>query len=504
MLLMDESHSFSDMEVVEKVLSVAHIIYAQCEQVKCCKHQCRRLVYRVHILLRPVEVLRAQPPKQISSQVEETLQQLLETLEKAQELVKKYSQTNWLQKFLKAGDVVEGFGRVNERLGDAAQGLSLLLQAEHKQSFLETFQRDTCSREDSQDTKDDKALWEELLTRSAETKDAVDNVHKDVRHVGTKVEDVGSRVEEVRQMMQKLQDAVMKKDNAVPREEITEIRMEDLTKTSWTFLMESKSHTLYKGEFYKYPVAIKVFKNPVITSTEKVREIFRKEIETMKKFESPNILRMYGICIDERGSSPCFSIVMEYCEKGTLRDVLTRKPQLPWETRIRMALDAARGLYRLHQTGEKSKLHGCINSTKFLVAKGYCVKLSGFELSKTESSIKRSCRKKLMDVPASAYISPLGLASLSHKYDVPSEIYSFGIVLWEIATSKIPFEGCSSQEIYQKVYEQRYQAPVGEDCPSHLRDVINQCRAFEPSQRPSAEEIVDSLIAIYGKINTAS
>uniref|UniRef100_A0A8C4Y8X4 Mixed lineage kinase domain like pseudokinase n=1 Tax=Gopherus evgoodei TaxID=1825980 RepID=A0A8C4Y8X4_9SAUR len=440
------------MEVVEKVLSVAHIIYAQCEQVKCCKHQCRRLVYRVHILLRPVEVLRAQPPKQISSQVEETLQQLLETLEKAQELVKKYSQTNWLQKFLKAGDVVEGFGRVNERLGDAAQGLSLLLQAEHKQSFLETFQRDTCSREDSQDTKDDKALWEE-----AEGPPAIALPPK---------WDLPPKCN---------------LDNAVPREEITEIRMEDLTKTSWTFLMESKSHTLYKGEFYKYPVAIKVFKNPAGAP------IFRKEIETMKKFESPNILRMYGICIDERGSSPCFSIVMEYCEKGTLRDVLTRKPQLPWETRIRMALDAARGLYRLHQTGEKSKLHGCINSTKFLVAKGYCVKLSGFELSKTESSIKRSCRKKLMDVPASAYISPLGLASLSHKYDVPSEIYSFGIVLWEIATSKIPFEGCSSQEIYQKVYEQRYQAPVGEDCPSHLRDVINQCRAFEPSQRPSAE-----------------
>uniref|UniRef100_A0A8C3TAP2 Mixed lineage kinase domain like pseudokinase n=1 Tax=Chelydra serpentina TaxID=8475 RepID=A0A8C3TAP2_CHESE len=492
------------MEVVEKVLSMAHIIYAQCEQVKCCKHQCRRLVYRIHILLRPVEVLRVQPPKQISSQVEETLQQLLETLEKAQELVKKYSQTNWLQKFLKASNVMEGFARVNERLGDAAQGLSLLLQAEQKQSFLETFQRHTCSSEDSQDIKDDKALWEELLTRSTETKDAVDNVHNDVRHVGTKVEDMGSKMEEVRQMMQKLQDAVMKKDNAVPRETITEIRMEDLTKTSWTFLMESKSHTLYKGEFYKYPVAIKVFKNPVITSTEKVREIFRKEIETMKKFESPNILRMYGICIDESGLSPSFSIVMEYCEKGTLRDVLTRKPLLPWETRIRMALDAARGLYRLHQTGEKSKLHGCINSTKFLVAKGYCVKLSGFELSKTESSIKRSCKKNSTDVPASAYISPLGLASLSHKYDMPSEIYSFGIVLWEIATGKIPFEGCTSQEIYQKVYEQRYQAPVGEDCPSHLQDVINQCRAFEPSQRPSAEEIVDLLIAIYGKINTAS
>ncbi|XP_074864880.1 mixed lineage kinase domain-like protein [Carettochelys insculpta] len=492
------------MEVAEKVLTVAHLIYTQVEQVKCCKHQCRRLEARVRLLLRPVEVLHAHPPKQISLQVKETLQQLLETLERAQEMVKKYCQTTWLEKFLKAHDVTEAFVQVNERLGDAAQGLSLLLQAEQKEAFLELFRRDTRSREDSYDTQADKALWEEMLARNKDTQDAVAHVHNDVKHVGTKVEDVRSRVEEVRQMMKELQDAVMKKDNAVPREEITEIRMEDLTKTPWIFLMETQSHKLYKGEFYKYPVAIKVFKNPVITSTERVREIFHKEIETMKKFESPNILRMYGICIDDSGSTPRFSIVMEFCEKGTLRDVLTKKPQLPWETRIRMAVDAARGLYRLHQTGEKSKLHGCINSCKFLVAKGYCVKLSGFELSKTESSIKRSYQKKRTQVPASAYVSPQGLAFLNHKYDMPSEIYSFGIVLWEIATGKIPFKGCTSEEIYQKVYEQRYQAPIGEECPSDLRDVVDRCRAFEPSRRPSAEEIVDSLIDIYKKITIAS
>nr|XP_006115190.1 mixed lineage kinase domain-like protein isoform X2 [Pelodiscus sinensis] len=492
------------MEVAEKLLGLARVIYAQCEQVKCCKHQSRRLATRIQLRLRPVEALRARPPAHVSPQLLKTLQQLLETLETARGLVPKYSQTHWLEKFLKAGDVAEGFGRVNERLGDAAEGLSLLLQAEQKQAFLGAFRRDARGTEDHHDGQADTALWEELLARSRETKDAVDNVHSDLKHVGTKVEDVGSKVEEVRQMMKELQDAVMKKDNAVPREEVTEIRMEDLTKTPWTFLMESKSHTLYKGEFYKYPVAIKVFKNPVITCTEKVREIFRKEIETMKKFESPNILRMYGICIDESGSSPRFSIVMEYCEKGTLRDVLTKKPGLPWETRVRMAVDAARGLYRLHQTAAKSKLHGCINSSKFLVAKGYCVKLSGFELSKTESSLKRGYKKKQTQVPASAYICPLGLASLSHMYDVPSEIYSFGIVLWEIATGKIPFEGCSSVEIYQKVYEQRYQAPLGEECPSGLQEIINRCRTFEPSQRPSAEEIVDALIAVYEKINTAS
>lgn len=100
----------------------------------------------------------------------------------------------------------------------------------------------------------------------------------------------------------------------------------------------------------------------------KVRDIFEKEIQTLKKFESPNILRMYGICIEEKGTgrqrgcrgplprgcsrfclsdgSPCFSIVMEYCKHGTLRDVLTKQQHLSWDIRIRMALGAARGLYR--------------------------------------------------------------------------------------------------------------------------------------------------------------
>ena len=53
--------------------------------------------------------------------------------------------------------------------------------------------------------------------------------------------------------------------------------------------------------------------------------------------------------------------------------------------------------------------------------------------------------------------------------------------------------GCPLQEIRDKICEHRYQEPVGEDCPEELEKVINQCRAFDPFQRPSAEQIVDLL-----------
>ncbi|XP_048371781.1 mixed lineage kinase domain-like protein [Sphaerodactylus townsendi] len=468
------------MDTVTNILGAAQTIYALFERVKCCKCQSRRLVERVRILMRPIETLQARSTKTVSPQLEEMLQKLLSVLEKAKNLLVKYSQQNWMQKLLKANECLEEFSSVNEQLSDAAEGLSLLLQVE--QTFKKSFQRDVLRREDSQDFEADRASLEEMHKNSKDTRDGVENIQR-----------------EVVQLQNKL-DKVLQKLDAGQRSSLADVETVEIEKrllTKWTLLREFDSHVLYKGEYHKSPVAIKVFKNPVITSTQKVRELFSKEIKAMKRFESPHILRMYGICIDESGSRPEFSIVTEYCEKGTLREVVRKEPDLPWKIRLQMALHAAVGVYRLHQTGDKSQLHGSINSNKFLVAEGYNVKLSGFELSQTESSLRRKHKeKKEKEISPSAYVCPQGLASVNHIYDLPSEIYSFGIVLWEIATSKTPFRGCTSQEIYQKVCKEGYQEPLGKDCPAGLLEVINLCRSYQPSKRPSAEAIVDALWSI--------
>lgn len=87
----------------------------------------------------------------------------------------------------------------------------------------------------------------------------------------------------------------------------------------------------------------------------------------MKLFESPNILRMFGICVEDgeskahiihqdktntevtwslpAGPSPQFLIITEYCERGSLRQVLD-SDELSWTTKTQMCLDAAQGLYR--------------------------------------------------------------------------------------------------------------------------------------------------------------
>lgn len=115
-------------------------------------------------------------------------------------------------------------------------------------------------------------------------------------------------------------------------------------------------------------------------------------------------------------------------------------------------------------------------------------------MRKTQTSISlETTREKTDGVKSTAYLSPQKLEDIYYPYDVKSEIYSFGIVLWEIAPGKIPFEGLNSDEIYELVAVKQQQQPLGEDCPSELREIIDECRAHDPSVRPSVDEILKKL-----------
>lgn len=163
-----------------------------------------------------------------------------------------------------------------------------------------------------------------------------------------------------------------------------------------------------------------------------------------------------------------------------------------------MALDAARALYRLHQTEEKAILHGNLSSSKFLVDGTYCVKLSGFELSKTESSIGRPSnaviRKKARELE---YISPETWKDIN-AYDKRSEIYSLGVVMYEIATGKPPFHDLEVTADNLGEMQEKWWASLDNDfpssCPNKFRDLIKRLLQRNPRDRPSAGVTVDLLM----------
>lgn len=464
-----------------RIISLGKLIYNQCEEMKYCQKQCWRLGNRVQGLLQPLQMLRDQGERNLSPEITTALSRFQAVLEEAKEKIDKFSKKSNIQKFLRAGHDRILFSGVNKRLRDVWEELSLLLQVDQRMHISRIGPGVSWHQEDQQDAEEDKQVIQGLRRENAVIETLLKQLENTTRET----------IETVRSLMQS--DA-HKPKKGLPEEKIKEIKKEELPKADWVLLRKNECSTLYEGKYHKSPVAIKVFNKSQASDIGLVRRTFHNEIRTMKKFDSPNILRMFGIYIDETVTPPQLSIVMEYCELGTLREVLDKEKDLALALRIVLVLGAARGLYRLHHSETPAELHRNISSTSFLVTKDYNVKLAGFELSKTQTSISRHTRGKEAEKASSAaYISPQILNNVYHKYDIKAEIYSFGIVLWEIATGKIPFEGCGSKEIHQLVVENRHQEPLGEDCPPQLQEVIDDCRAWDPSWRPSVEEILERL-----------
>ncbi|XP_028814478.1 mixed lineage kinase domain-like protein [Denticeps clupeoides] len=465
------------MDLVEPILVIAEKLYSLCQEAKANKKRCARLAQRIRSLAELVKTAKVQSLGDKRKLVEDVLKELMLTLESAEEVLKKYSSEKVLVRMAKSQSYGEEFGSLNERLSEHAQLLSLALQVEQRKRLEEVFEETRRRSEDDKDRDGDRQELQKLL-QAMQGMDAVyevvDNTQNDVRQMKIMLENL--------------------RRPSIHLEAIREIPMEELSFDPTKPFMRSSISEFFEGEYNKFAVAIKRYACPISTSPCAVRTTFQKEVETMKRFESPNILRMFGICVQD-GPSPNFLIVMEFCEKGSLRQVLDSDCKLPWSRKARMCLDAAQGIYRLHQSEPKFKFHGCIRSSKFLVAVGYTVKLGGFELAKTETSLRK---KKEGKQSASCYCSPQQLKKIDH-YDKACEIYSLGIVLWEIATRQVPFKDCTTSDIHKKVCKEKAMEPLPEDSPPQLKDLIVACRAYEPFHRPTAGVLVDKLRMVVEK-----
>ncbi|XP_030282794.1 mixed lineage kinase domain-like protein [Sparus aurata] len=472
------------MDLIQSILSIASQIYTLVETVNTNKKRCRRVSERVKALEDLVGSIKQRVQAQTSANIEKALKELSFTLESAQELIMKFTTASWIERTFKSSSYGDDFNSLNERLNDAFQVLSGALQVEQGNLLFKVFEQATRERQDEDDRREDEKELRILLIEHLECQ------QKAFEELKTTV-----------QIMQKFLEIM--NNPRVTDEGIKEINPEELKyELPKEPFMTTSTSEVYRGEYNGFQVAIKRYTD-LNTSSGAIKSVFKKETETMKRFESPNILRMFGICVQEEGPRSQFLVVMEYCERGSLRQVLDSCKALSWTRKACMCLDAAKGLYRLHQTEEKSKVHGSINSCKFLVAKDYTVKLGGFELAKTETSLKNHSAKnskKDQEISPLCYCPPEVIKDINPCYSKEWEMYSFGIVLWEIATCEKPFAGCSDKDIQQKVFEEKFQEPLPEDCPKPLGDLINACRAYESFQRPSAGVLMDRLRILVAQL----
>eukprot|EP01130_Rhizamoeba_saxonica_P017804 TRINITY_DN8721_c0_g3_i1.p1 TRINITY_DN8721_c0_g3~~TRINITY_DN8721_c0_g3_i1.p1 ORF type:complete len:577 (+),score=104.17 TRINITY_DN8721_c0_g3_i1:33-1763(+) len=228
---------------------------------------------------------------------------------------------------------------------------------------------------------------------------------------------------------------------------------------------------VFDGKFKGNKVAIKFF--------EQDDSEFRKELFLLSLFNTEHIISCYGACsVGEE-----VYIVIELME-ASLYDVLHEENiMLDRIIRVELALDIAKSVQFLHSCGI---IHRDLKSLNLLVSRSFRVKICDFGLSRVVDTINAmTCH-----IGTVSWIAPelFGKKAYSEKADV----YSFGVILWELITRKMPFENVEAFSI-PLIVSKGERPPMPADCPKSWKNIIRKCWAQKASRRPNISEVVSRL-----------
>ncbi|KAL6044793.1 Protein kinase domain-containing protein [Balamuthia mandrillaris] len=254
---------------------------------------------------------------------------------------------------------------------------------------------------------------------------------------------------------------------------------------------------VFRAKWRGLVVAVKKMKQPSGFIMKEDLRNFLREINIMSQLRHPNILLLLGACLDY----PNVCIISEFISEGDLHQYLLHEPQ-PWHRKLELAIDAARGLAFLH-LAKPPVLHQDLKSYNLLVDKWGRVKVSDFGISHVLA-------EDLGINSHHGHAEPQGFGTLNwvapeiliscEPHSIKTDIYAFGMVLWEILCEKIPYEGQSELEVVYSIAEGIFPT-IPESCDPEYADLIRWCWKQDPKERPTIEEVLATLEAIYAKLS---
>src|SRR5215468_3181159 len=235
--------------------------------------------------------------------------------------------------------------------------------------------------------------------------------------------------------------------------------------------------------FYR-TVAIKALKTAVAVDTQFAIR-FEREAFSLAQLQHENIIHVYDF-YKEQGA---YFIVLEYVEGIDLYDLLERCGRLPLDVAAIIAMQVARALDYAHYAGI---IHRDIKPANIMVSRSGGVKLMDFGIARDQSFGDLTQTGTGLGTPS--YISPEQI--LGDRLDFRSDIFSLGIVLYQMCTGRKPFIEDEHKSVMHKIRLEKYPAPrkLNPDIPRELDRIMARCMQKLPRDRwRSTQDLVLAL-----------
>ncbi|XP_052152018.1 serine/threonine-protein kinase CTR1-like isoform X2 [Oryza glaberrima] len=242
--------------------------------------------------------------------------------------------------------------------------------------------------------------------------------------------------------------------------------------------------TVYRADWHGSDVAVKVLTDQDVGEAQ-LKE-FLREIAIMKRVRHPNVVLFMGAVT----KCPHLSIVTEYLPRGSLFRLINKASageMLDLRRRLRMALDVAKGINYLHCLNPPI-VHWDLKTPNMLVDKNWSVKVGDFGLSRFKANTFISS-KSVAGTPE--WMAPEFLRG--EPSNEKCDVYSFGVILWELMTMQQPWNGLSPAQVVGAVAFQNRRLPIPQETVPELAALVESCWDDDPRQRPSFSSIVDTL-----------
>ena len=231
-------------------------------------------------------------------------------------------------------------------------------------------------------------------------------------------------------------------------------------------------------------VAVKILKDE-FHNNEEFRRRFKNECKAIAVLSHPNIVKIYDVSFGDRLEY----IVMEYIEGITLKDYIKQQGQVKWSEVVHFTLQILRALQHAH---DKGIIHRDIKSQNIMLLQNGTIKVTDFGIARF-NRLEPHEDNNGKTIGSVHYISPE--QARGDMVDERSDIYSTGIIMYEMLTGRLPFDGSNAVSVAIKQLESEPPAPrqINPSIPEGLEEITLKAMKKDVSQRyqSAAEMIAD-------------